>query len=833
MLGSHSDLDTLAGAVADGTDVDWADAESGAPDETGRQVIRQLRHLANVATLGRATTPTWGPLQIRSEIGRGAFGTVYRAWDSRLEREVALKLLHAGPGRASTTSLIREGRLLAQIRHPNVVTVYGADEHDGRVGLWMEFVTGRTLKEIVNEHGPFGAPEAGVIGLDLCRALAAVHRLGFVHRDVKAQNVLREVGGRTVLMDFGAGSSIAEETNALRGTPAYLAPELLEGEPPSVRSDLYALGVLLYYLVAGSFPVTGGSLPELRTRHAAGSRTPLQDLRPELPARFIRVVDMCTAPDAADRPQSAGQVESLLESALGLRSGDAAVAAPDPVTTNRRWLFRGGIALVGVILTGLGVAMWGGAESQGAVMRRESVAILPFKSLPATGEDEYFSEGITADVIANLSSLRNLRVIAGPSTAKFKDRRLTPVEIGGELGVDTVLDGSIRQAGDRVRIVTMLMDARTGEQIWSSSFDRELADIVAMKSDVAHRIAVALQGELSQQDMALLNPGRQYDYVAYNLYLRGRHYWGLRTEDAVNRSVRYFHDALGRDPKFAPAYAGLADAYTFLGAYGAIPREEAYARAAEAAERAVALDETLAEAHASLGLARKNQFRWAEAEQSLRRAIELKPGSAAARQWYSVFLTQHGRFPEAIAEIKIAMSLDPLSVAPVLQFASLLTMARRYDDALAQYERGLAMDSRFATASRHMALTSIYKGRYDQAETLFDQARALSPPGTEDQELKAGLGYLYAVTGRTEEALKLASDLTRRYTEAGEAVMTSVAAIYAGLGRNSEALEWLERARDVRDPEMGYLLVAPLWEPLRREKRFRDLLTSLGFSVKD
>jgi serine/threonine-protein kinase len=645
---------------------------------------------------------------------------------------------------------------------------------------------------------------------------------------------MREAGGRTVLMDFGAGETVAGAVaGPLRGTPLYLAPELLDGGAPGVASDIYSLGVLLYFLVSGTFPIMGATLDEFRERHAAGKRTLLRDARPDLPDAFVRAVDTCLAPRPELRPASAGAVEARLVAALhGEEETVRDESRPDVAgrSTRRVIAYAAGVAMVLILST----AAWmlgnrSSANTSASAARRDSVAILPIRDLTGSADDDFLSEGITADLIASLSSLRDLRVIAGPSTRAYADRQRTPVQIGSELGVATVLDASLRRAGDRVRIVTQLVDARSGEQLWSESFDRESDDIMAMKSDVANRIAVALRGELSQTEAERLAAGRQYDDQAFLLYLRGRHHWGLRTEESLNRAVQYFHDALARDAAFAPAHAGLADAYVFLGVYGSIPREEAYARAAEAAEKAVSLDDTLAEAHASLGLARSNRFQWQAAERSFKRAIELKPGYASARLWYSVFLTQHARFSEAIAEIKIAMSLDPLSVAPRLQFASLLTLARRFDDAVAQYEAAQALDSTFATGYRHMASAMLHKGDFAQAQALFDRARKLSPVGAEDQEIKADLGFLYAVSGRADEARAILRDLIQRYERAGEQVAGSVAAIHAGLGARDEAIRWLERARDARDPETGYLFVDPRWDSLRGDPRFRALLTSLGF----
>jgi eukaryotic-like serine/threonine-protein kinase len=367
---------SLAEAVADGSEIDWDHAESSAAGVEERAVVQRLRSLATMRAAANATT-AWGPLQIRGEVGAGTFGTVYRAWDARLEREVALKLLHARSAKGHVaSSLVKEGRLLAQIRHPNVVTVHGADVFDGRVGIWMEFVNGRTLKEIVQQHGPFGAHEAALIGRDLCRALAAVHKLGFVHRDIKAQNVMREAGGRTVLMDFGAGDPTNQSDVVLKGSPVYLAPELLRGEPPSVATDLYSVGVLLFYLVTGTFPVLGSSLNEIQQRHAAGTRTALNDVRADLPPAFVDVVERALAPEREQRYASAGMLQAALANAL-----HPTTDLPDRLPRTR--LIFGGLllALVVAVATAL------------AVMRAPAPATAPLVLALSPPVDLRFTEG--------------------------------------------------------------------------------------------------------------------------------------------------------------------------------------------------------------------------------------------------------------------------------------------------------------------------------------------------------------------------------------------------------------------------------------------------------
>jgi serine/threonine-protein kinase len=826
----------LARAVSDGSNVDWQHAETSAADDAERRVVAQLRQLAAVSEAARAHKKQWGPLVLREEIGEGAFGTVYRAWDPRLEREVALKLRRSRDEHGRSIEFVKEGRLLAKLRHPNVVTVFGANQYQDAVGLWMELVTGRTLKQIVEQQGPLGPHEAALIGRDLCRALAAVHALGFVHRDVKAQNVMREAGGRTVLMDFGAGVSLISEpaSHRLAGTPVYLAPELLQGAAATARSDIYSLGVLLYYLVTSRFPVTGQTLAELTAVHASGGRTLLRDARPDLPEEFVRAIDRATAADPRERPESAGAFERLLQGTLGVQPGGASsdiggISRPRPshASTGRRRLSWAAAALAAITTMGIGVTVWRRPAPQGMV-RRDSVAIVPLVTIGDTPDGEYLTTGITQDVVSHLAALRGLRIIAGTSTLRYKDEAKSPTEIGRTLGVTSVLDGSVQRVGDTLHVVVRLSDGVSGEQLWSEVFERDVRDVFAMQSEISRKVAIALRGELSQEDIKRLQPTRGRDFEVLNLYAKGRQYWALRTEDAVNRAVQYFQDAIARDPEYAPAYAGLSDAYTSLGAYGVLPRAEARKRAAEAAEKALALDPTLPEAHASLGFAQKNRFEWNAAEASFKRAITLRPGAPLPHHWYAILLTQRGRFPEAITEIKSAIALDPLSIGANLQFASVLFMARRYADAIAQWQHALQLDASFVNAYRGMATSYAYLGLYDRALEQAAEALRKLPVGADDVDVKTDFACVLALAGKPEEALKIAGEFNRRYDTAGEQLAGSIAAIFATLGQNDRAFHWLQIAVARRDPEAGYLKVDPRWDGLRSDPRFAHLLSETG-----
>ena len=819
------DAVSLAEAIADASAVDWDHAESSARTPEEQRVVQQLRNLAAIAGSARARLQTWGPLEIRGEIGAGTFGSVYRAWDPRLQREVALKLLkRAGDGSASV--VIKEARLLAQIRQPNVVTVHGADIFDDRVGIWMEFVNGRTLKEMLLDQGPFGADEASLIGRDLCRALAAVHQRGFLHRDLKAQNVMREAGGRTVLMDFGAGEASSNLSAPLAGSPAYLAPELLDGAAPSIRSDLYSLGVLLYHLVSAQFPVSGASLDELRKHHRAGKRQRLIDLRPDLPAAFVRAVDRATAANPDDRPESAGAMESLLDGTLSSRDLPAAhgnVSARPSLT--RRVGIAFAAAVVAAIVGATTIPWFTAAD-----VKHASVAILPFQNLGAMPDADYFSEGIRTDLAGHLATISDLRVISGTSVQRYRDGQQTPVQIGSQLDVATVLDGSVTRAADRVRITSQLFDARTGASLWAQTFERGFQDVIGLQTEVSLQIAVALRGELSRLEAARVGKAQASNVEAFDRYLRGRYEWDKRTEESLQRSLQHFQEAIEIDPEYALAYSGLADANTLLAVYGALPRSYGFERAWSAATKAVSLDASLAEAYASLGYAQKNLLQWEPSGESFRRAIELKPGYAAARHWYAILLMQVGRFPEAIAEIKTAIALDPLLPSAQRQLGNTLLMARRYDDAIDQFRKALQLQPGSLVALRGILQAYTHKGLFDEAVVAGREADAVVPVASENQELKGDWGYLFAVSSRRDEAAAIARDLSERHRRTGEKVAAAVAAIYAGLGQTDTAFEWLARAVQTGDPDLGYLKVEPRWDTLREDPRFGKVLRELGFN---
>jgi TolB-like protein/Tfp pilus assembly protein PilF len=513
-----------------------------------------------------------------------------------------------------------------------------------------------------------------------------------------------------------------------------------------------------------------------------------------------------------------------------LQAADSGIAPPRPsarktASPTRRWL--AGVTVVTAVAIGVALAIVQPFNTSPPVVARNSVAILPFESLPSDAANDYLGEGITQDLASHLGTIRDLRIVAGASTIRFKNAGKSPKDIGNETGVAAVLAGTVQRNANRLNVFVQLIDASSGEQIWSERFERDAANVFSMQAEISRKIAIALRGELSERETERLRQGNGRSFDAFDLYLKGRHAVSLRTADGLRQAVTFFQDAIGRDATFAGAHAGLAEAYIGLGAYGVLPRSEAYARAMEAARRALELDPSLPEAYAALGYADKNRFEWDAAETNFKRAIELRPGYATAHHWYSIYLTQLGRFPEAIAEIQAAISLDPLSVGANQQFAGLLLMARRYQDAISQWERAIQMDPAIVVPYRGIAEAYAHMSLFDKARDAIDEAIARAPQGAEDQELKADRGFVLALSGRKNEARQIARELEERHRLTGEELGGSIAAIYSGLGDTDAAFGWLQKALDTRDPELGYLKVDPRWDGLRSDSRLDVIMVAL------
>jgi len=801
-------LHELARAIDEGTAIDWIATESGAPDDDTRHAIRELAVIAAISHVHSSPAPeetvsapldgsgspsapaAWGAFRLLEKVGEGAYGEVYRAWDTRLDREVALKLLRAESldETARATAIIEEGRLLARVRHPNVVTIYGAERVENRLGLWMEFVRGRTLEQILEAQDVLSSSEAITIGLDVCRAVSAVHNAGLIHRDIKAQNVMRSEDGRIALMDFGAGRTLTDEAPVdLAGTPLYLAPEVLNGQPATIQSDLYSLGVLIYHLVTGSYPVKGRTVREIRGAHDRGERTVVRHARHDVSRKLADVIERAIDP-SPDRRY--GGAEAM--------AADLAALAPRPALS--RGALAAGATIAALLIVGVSWEMLGRLRghstplsalltaSTGAAIDRPVIAVMPFRNLSADGDDVYFADGVTDEVIRSLASVRGLHVLASTSSFAFRKEPRNLREIEERTGANLILEGSVSRAGGRLRIDTRLIRVAGNVPLWFEHFDRQFSDIFAIQDEISQAIAMAL--ELRSEN----RPARRQPRLeTYDAYLRGRALVARRGIPNQQRAVELFKHAIASDPDFAPAHAGLANAYAFMSfPYRGISFDAAYPVMREAAAKALSLDPSLPEAHAAMGWVYAFERDWSNAHTSFQESLRLNPSLTQTYTSYSLSTLQPlQKYDDALRLLQTARQYDPLSLDVLREIGEVQLFSGRYAEAIATLEGVIAIQPDYPFVQTYLAKALAFAGRAEEALPRLEMVEVTSP----------WLAHIYVVTGRRADAEKLANDMTD--------YPYRLAVTSAALGDTPRAIEALERAAASEPHRVGRLLIEP------------------------
>ncbi len=621
--------------------------------------------------MARASGTILGSYEILAPLGSGGMGDVYRARDRKLGREVAIKVLR--PGIASDTTRLKrfeqEARTASALNHPNIVTIYEIGEHDGEHYIAMELVDGDTLRELL-ASGPVPPRKLLDLGKQIAEGLAKAHAAGIVHRDLKPENLMLSRDGYVKILDFGLaklwpdpsgiGSEMATsdrletEEGVIVGTVAYMSPEQAKGRPVDFRSDQFSLGAILYELATGTRPFERSSVAETLLAILREEPSPVASVNPSVPPHLVRILERCLAKDPQDRYDS---TRDLAREIL------ASESSPLPLSAGAadRTPWRMGALLAAAVLAILVVGIFlsrnhrGGDRSEGAPIEPgiQSIAVLPLENLSGDPEQEYFADGMTEALITELSRFSALRVVSRTSVMRYKDTSLSLPEIGRELHVDAVVEGSVLKAEGRVRVTAQLIDARADRHLWAENYDRDLQDILALHSDVAREIARKVQVALTPAEESRLAEAeaRPIDPEAYEAYLRGRYYFNRTSEADLEKGVYYFERALAREPRYAAAYSGLADSYNRLGmTLIGRPPGEMRSKAIAAASEALRIDGGLAEAHVSLGWAKFFDRDWSGAEESFQRAMALNPKYAEAHQLYSLYLVALGRFDEAIAD---------------------------------------------------------------------------------------------------------------------------------------------------------------------------------------
>lgn len=809
----------VARAILDGTPVDWSSAELG---ETDRALLDELKVLARVADVHRgppmlAPGERWGHLEIRERLGAGAQGSVYRAWDPRLERDVALKLVTAPAGAgASASAMLEEGRLLARVRHPNVVTIFGAEQIGGQVGFWMELVEGRTLEAQLAGGRRFSTAEAARTGLGVCQAMAAVHAAGLLHRDIKASNVMLADDGRVVLMDFGVGRRLdGQETTAAAGTPLYLAPEVLSGRPPTSASDIYSAGVLLYRVLTGAYPVTGRTLDDLRQAHLRGRRPDLRAVRPDVPRRLREAVETALAPEPRQRHASASAMaDALLSASRSTRAARwwlAGAASAAMVL----WLASAGVERPGPEATEsarTGIAATAGGPGAAEV---PVIAVLPLENLSAAEGSDYFADGLTDEIIRNLAAIDGLDVRSRTSSFYFKRRPRSLPEVARQLGVTHVVEGSVQRDGRRLRVNAQLVQVEGDILLWSERFDRGAEDVFAVQDEISRAI-------VNRFRLVVGGGARRYDtnVELYDRYLKARALLDQRNIGSGSQEAATLLEyVVARDPGFAPAHAALAQAYSYMSMSPYSLREDVRGRIGPAAARALGLDPLLAEAHAAMGWAKAQSLDWRGAVSSFRRALDLDPSltSAAVDFSYST-LRGLGWHDEAEGVLRAALRHDPLSVDAGRELAGILLGSGQYQAALDEVARVGQMvlvehDQRLV---RDLARALILTGRHEEVLARFaNPSSYLARPGAQHW-----LALAYVRSGQRGEVERMAVE--------DRAYPFRMAFIEAALGNTDGALTALERMFVGERQRVATAMMQPELAMLRDHPRFVALRKALA-----
>jgi serine/threonine protein kinase/tetratricopeptide (TPR) repeat protein len=749
-----------------------------------------------------------GHYLVLEQLGGGGMGDVFVAEDTRLERRVALKLPRpeVAESRDRRERFQREAKAAAALNHPNIVHVYSVEEHDGLLFIAMELVPGRSLRELLRAGTPLAISKTLVFASQMAEGLACAHAAGVLHRDLKPGNVMVTDDDRVKILDFGlakfftpasawdpeATTTTAREvstTGMTLGTPGYMSPEQALGKTVDTRTDLFALGAVLFEMATGRPPFKGDTVAAVFDQLLNRRPPSPHSLNPALPASLVVVIEKALEKEPERRYRSADELLQDLKRVVASseRGVTAAGVSDDP-------------------------------------SRPSSIVVLPFVDMSPRKDEEYFCHGIAEEIISTLTKISGLRVISRTSAFAFQGKDLEITEIGRRLKVATALEGSVRKAGDRVRITAQLVDTENGHQLWSKGFDRELSDVFAIQDEIAASIAGELRKGLVRAPVVTLPT---YDVAAHDAYLQGMYAMNKWTDRSMRTAIAHFRTAISQDSGIAPAYAALAEAHIWLySGVGMLSAKESVPQARWAVEKALELDPTLAEAHKVRALiAMNHDWNRRRAEEELTRALELRPGSAAAHLWNAWRLVLLERqHDQALLELEEAERLDPLD----LQVKTLIGYVHRFhhdhERAIEWFKRVAALEPSFAFAHYALGDACAQRGQYDEAIAEYDKAIEL---GGRSVNHLAALAYSYGRSGNREKAEALLQELTRHAAQTYISPMW-IALIHLGLSDLESVFHWMDRAFDERDGSLILITAAVEFDFVREDARFKSLLERMG-----
>ena len=746
-----------------------------------------------------------GRYQIIEELGKGGMGRVYKVLDQEVNVKIALKLIkpEISADKKSIERFRNELKTARDISHKNICRMYDLNKEAGSYYITMEFVPGEDLKSMIRMSGRLAVGTTIGIAKQICDGLTEAHKLGVVHRDLKPSNIMIDKEGNVRIMDFGIARSLESKgitgAGMMIGTPEYMSPEQVEGEEVDQRSDIYSLGVILYEMVTGRLPFEGVTPLSVAHKHRYEATQEPKKVNAQIPEDLSQIILKCLEKDKKKRYQRAeeffDELDNIEERITATKRDISEKISGEVGTEEIRW--------------------------------KKSIAVLPFVDLSPQKDQEYFCDGISEEIINALTKIKDLRVVARTSSFSFKDRQIDIREIGSKLNVEKILEGSVRKAGNRLRITAQLINVEDGYHIWSERYDRDLEDIFTIQDEVTLAIVDMLKIKLLEREKAKLVKRHTEDIDAYNLYLKGRYFWNKRTAEGLKRAIEYFNRAIEKDSQYALAYAGLADSHIMLTYYSSSPPEEGFIRAKEAAMKAVDLSENFAEAHASLALATIMCDRdWKAAEKEFSLALELNPNYANAHLWYAWYFLWIGQNNEAIKEMKKAHKLDPLSLVINSDLGLSFYFARQHNQAIEQFRKTIEIEPDYIYLHLYLGWAYIQMSMYEEALTEILKEKELLKGW--NPLVETSLGVIYVQMDKREKTQEILDELIKR-SELEYVSPFHIALVYFALGENDQGFEWLDIAYEKRDYWLLWIKIEPFLDNIRIDQRFKMLIKKMGF----